>query len=173
LTFKQIGALNRLMYHTQEKRRVKLSGPILAERNNAWLGIAYYFWQNEVDAIHWGTESKNKTGCYEVYSSEIDCEDVLDTVFNEEHYNFWVVQIEKAASRIIKITGKKATIKEINSYFSEKAKWSELTSGIMFQDLPFSDDLLVKDFNYRKRIQLAVFKLEIILTFAFLYEQKC
>jgi len=173
MTFKQIDTLNRLMYHTQEKRRAKLSNPVLAERNNAWLGVAYYFWQNEMDAMHWGTDSKNRTGYYEVYTAEIDFEDVLDTVFNEDHYDFWVEQIEKAARKIMKITGGKASIKEINSYFSEKAKWSEVATGIMFQDLPFSEDLLENGFNYRKRIQLAVFKLEIILTFAFLYEQKC
>lgn len=161
------------MYHTQERRKTRLTSPVLAERKNAWLGVAYYFWENEIDAIHWGNESKNRTGSYEIYESLIDCENVLDTVFNEEHYNFWVTQIEKAAKKISKITGEKATIKEINSYFTENASWSEVTSGIMFQDLPFSDDLLVHGFNYRKRIQLAVFNLEIILIFAFLYEQKC
>ena len=161
------------MYHTQERRRNRLSGPILAERKNAWLGVAYYFWADEMDAMHWGTESKTSTGYYEVYNASIDCENVLDTVFNEEHYNFWVNQIEKAAKKITKYTGKKATIKEINTYFTENAKWSEVTDGIMFQDLPFSDDLLVEKFNYRKRIQLAVFNIGIILTFGFLYELKC
>ena len=161
------------MYHTQERRKIRLTKPILAKRKNAWLGIAYYFWANEMDAMHWGVESKRGTGYYEVYSSLIDCEDVLDTVFNEEHYDFWVKQIEKAAKKIIKITGKKTTIKEINTYFTENAKWSEITSGIMFQDLPFSDDLLVYDLNYRKRIQLAVYNIGIILNFAFHFDQKC
>jgi hypothetical protein len=161
------------MYHTQERRNARLRGPILAERKNAWLGVAYYFWENELDAIHWGTYSKRSTGYYEVYLALINCDNVLDTVFNEEHYTFWIGQIEKAAKRIIKITGKKPTIREINSYFTENAKWSEVTDGIMFQDLPFSDDLLVEDLNYRKRIQLAVFNIGIILTFAFHFEQRC
>jgi len=161
------------MYHTQEKRKIRLTKPILAKRKNAWLGIAYYFWENEMDAIRWGNESKRSTGYYEVYTGLIDCENVLDTVFNEGHYIFWVEQIEKAAKKIIKITGRKATIREINSYFTENAKWSEITSGIMFQDLPFSNDLLIEGFNYRKRIQLAVFNIGIILTFAFYFEQKC
>jgi hypothetical protein len=161
------------MYHTQERWKVRLTKPILAERKNAWLGVAFYFWANENDAIHWGNDSKRGTGYYEVYIAKINCENVLDTVFNEDHYTFWVAQIEKAAKKIIKMTGKKATIKEINIYFTEKAKWSEVTDGVMFQDLPFSDDLLVEGLNYRKRIQLAVFNIGIILTFAFLYEQKC
>lgn len=161
------------MYHTQEKRGRRLEKPLLAKRKNAWLGVAYYFWKEEVDAIHWGNKSKNSTGYFEVYKANIDCSDVLDTVFNEEHYYFWLEQIEKAAKKIIKITNRKATIKEINSYFSEKARWRESITGIMFQDLPKSEDLLVLDFYYRKRIQLAVFNLEIILTFAFDFDMKC
>ena len=86
---------------------------------------------------------------------------------------FWMRQIEKAAKHISKKTGIKATIKEINQYFKEKARWDEVVTGIMFQDLPISDDLLVKDLYYRKRIQLAVYKLEIISNFAFHLEMNC
>jgi len=161
------------MYHTQERREKRLSKPILAKRKNAWLGLAYYFWMDEIDAIHWGDSSKRRTGYYEIYQAVIDCENVLDTVFNEEHYNFWIKQIEKAARKIIISTGRKATIKEINQYFTEKAKWSDVTDGIMFQDLPSSEDLLVVSFYYRKRIQLAVFNIKIILSFEFHSEQKC
>lgn len=171
--FKQNCDLERLMYHTQERRKARLIKPILAERRNAWLGVAYYFWDNEMDAIHWGNDSKKSTGYFEIYKADIECENVLDTVFNEEHYNFWVKQIEKAAKNIIKITGRKASIKEINRYFTENAQWAEVTDGIMFQDLPFSDDLLVEGLNYRKRIQLAVFNVAIIFNFAFHFDQKC
>jgi hypothetical protein len=38
-------------------------------------------------------------------------------------------------------------------YFQECASRSEV-DGIMYQDLPFGDELLVVNFNYRKRIQL-------------------
>lgn len=88
------------------------------------------------------------------------------------HY-FWVKQIEKAAKHISMKTGLKASLKEINQYFKEKAKWSEITDGIMFQDLPISDDLLVKDLYYRKRIQVAVYNLEIIHHFAFHFDMEC
>ena len=161
------------MYHTQEKWDQHLVAPIICLRNNAWLGTAYYFWDDETDAIIWGHKSKRKTGYFEIYKADIDCEDVLDTVFNEEHYNFWVKQIEKAAVHISKKTGMKASLKEINQFFNDKAKWSEKTKGILFQDLPFSDDLLVKGLNYRKRIQIAVFNLEIIHNFAFHFDLEC
>lgn len=169
---KQHIELKRLMYHTQEKRMIKLASPILCTRNYAWLGEAYYFWADELDAINWGHTSKKKTGFFEIYKANVECEKVLDTVFNEEHYMFWMRQIEKAAKHISK-TGIKATIKEINQYFKEKARWDEVVTGIMFQDLPISDDLLVKDLYYRKRIQLAVYKLEIISNFAFHLEMNC
>ncbi len=161
------------MYHTQEKRQYRLTDPIICTKDNAWLGDAYYFWKEEVDAIHWGNKSKKRTGKYEVYKARIDHTNVLDTVFNEEHYRFWLVQIEKAAKKITKKTGYKATIKEINQYFKNKAKWSEITSGILFQDIPKSADLLVTDFFYRKRIQLAVYDKQIIKEFTFHLEDEC
>lgn len=73
------------MYLTQEKRAQKLTAPIFCNRNYAWLGEAYYFWAEEVDAAKWGHTSKKSTGYFEIYQAEIDCENVLDTVFNEEH----------------------------------------------------------------------------------------
>jgi hypothetical protein len=160
------------MYHTQEKRTVQLTQPKICTRRDAWLGDAYYFWSSEVDAIQWGQNSKKRTGYFEVYSANINCENVLDTVFNEEHYVFWVAQIEKAAKFISIKTGIKATLKEINQYFKEKAKWSDTTDGVMFQDIPISEDLLVQGLYYRKRIQLAVYNLRIISTFAFDYDLK-
>lgn len=161
------------MYHTQEQWDSKLSRPILCVRRNAWLGTAYYFWDDEIDAIQWGHKSKKNTGFFEVYKATIESDNVIDTVFNEEHYNFWVKQIEKAAKHISIKTGFKASIKDINQYFKDKAKWSEITDGIMFQDLPVSDDLLVRDLYYRKRIQMAVYNLEIICNFAFHFNMEC
>ncbi|MEA3496166.1 MAG: hypothetical protein U9R42_09050 [Bacteroidota bacterium] len=163
----------RTMYHTQEKREKRLISPIICKRKNAWLGIGYYFWDNEIDAIHWGNNGKRTTSFFEIYKANVDCENVLDTVFNEEHYTFWVTQIEKAAKFISKKTGIKAKKKEINQYFKEKANWSDVTDGILFQDLPFSEDLLVKDLNYRKRIQIAVYNLNIISNFALHFEMEC
>jgi hypothetical protein len=161
------------MYHTQERRINRLTGPIICTRKNAWLGNAYYFWDEEIDALQWGHKSKRRTGFFEIYKADIECDNVLDTVFNEEHYNFWIKQIEKAAKHISMKTGIKATLREINQYFKEKAKWSDLTDGVLFQDIPVSDDLLVKDLYYRKRIQVAIYNLKIISNFAFHFDVQC
>ncbi len=76
------------MYHTQGKADNKLSQPIPTTNPNAWLGGGVYFWYYEDDAVRWGSIGKKDWGHYEVYKADIDCENVLDTVFNEEHYNF-------------------------------------------------------------------------------------
>lgn len=160
------------MYHTQEKRNSILTKPVICKKPYAWLGNGYYFWNDEIDAIKWGNDSKTNTGVYQVYSASILCDNVLDTVFNEEHYDFWMKQIEKAAKHITKNTGLKATLKEINSYFRQRASWTEV-DGIMYQDLPFGEELLVEKFNYRKRIQLVAYNSNIITNFALHLEDGC
>lgn len=164
---------NRVMYHTQEKRRKRLSFPAKCQNiKKAWLGQAYYFWDDEFDAIAWGHNSKRNTGYFEIYKSDIDCTNVLDTVFNEEHYIKWKKLIEKAVEKCIKKTGIKPTIREINLYISEKTSFTTETDGVLFQDIPRSNPL-VTEMYYRKRIQLAVYNKNIICNFAFHFEYKC
>ena len=132
----------RLMYHTQEHRGNILVKPIICKRDDAWLGQAYYFWNDLEDAHRWGKMSKKRTSKYEIYKSIIDCEDILDTVFNETHYLFWLEQIEIAAKSIMNKTDCKPTLKEVNDYFKERAVWDEVT-GILFQDLPSNPEFLL------------------------------
>lgn len=172
----------KTFYHTQESRGKLLSEPIPCTRDDAWLGDAIYFWLDLSDAEHWGNVSKRRTAHYEVYSCQIDCGNVLDSVFNEEHYYFWFKQIEKVAKAIISRTNIKPTIKELNDYFKERGTWDEL-DGIFFQDLPTNPNaLLVKPieykskrvvFPYRKRIQIAVYNSDIISNFVLLKKEKC
>ena len=161
------------MYHTQEHRGTPLKSPVICLRDDAWLGEGFYFWDDIIDAKLWGNNSKRKTGFYEIYEAEIIITNFLDTVFNEEHYRFWVRQVEKAAEKIQSKTGLKPTLKEINEYFKERALWSEV-EGIIFQDLPKNDNILkVKAFYYRKRIQAVVYNLEVVSTFAFHFKDEC
>lgn len=174
----------RIFYHTQEARKRKLDAPILCQRDDAWLGNAYYFWLDIEDAEDWGDSSKRRHMWYDVYKCEIETENVLNTVFCEEHYDFWLKQIEKVAKTIISKTKMKPTIKELNEYFKERGIWNDL-DGILFQDLPTNPNkLLIKPieynnktkkiiFPYRKRIQLAVYNSNIILTFAHLKKEQC
>lgn len=163
----------RIMYHTQERREKRLASPVICVRDDAWLGEGYYFWDELVDATQWGHNSKQKTGYFEIYQSKIVTDNFLDTVFNEEHYRFWIKQVEKAADFIRSKTGIKPTIKEVNEYFLEKAIWDEV-DGIIFQDIPEKDNILkVKSFYYRKRIQAVIYNLEIITTFVLHSEDRC
>lgn len=169
-------------YHTQESRRLRIKSAVICKNDTAWLGEAFYFWKDILDAEIWGHKSKNRYGYFEVYECDLDFENVLDTVFNETHYNFWVNQIEKVANHIISKTKMKPTIKELNDYLKEKGTWDEL-DGIQFQDLPTNENhLLVKPiqykkkkmiFAYRKRIQVAVYNPNIISNFAFSKREQC
>jgi hypothetical protein len=160
-------------YHTQENRGTELTEPIICNKDNAWLGEAYYFWENEDDANYWGIKFKNKTGKYDVYKTEIPIDNVLDTVFNREHYFFWVKQIEKAAKYFLKKTGTKPSLKEINDFFKEKGKWTKL-DGILFQDISKNPvHYFVKEFQYKKRIQLALYNKKKMVNFALQYTGEC
>jgi hypothetical protein len=95
------------------------------------LGNGYYYWYDEFDAYQWGHNSKKGTGKFEIYTSKIDYENVLDTVFNEEHYNFWLTTLEKVAKKILVKTHQKPTLKELNDYFKERGSWNDV-SAIQF-----------------------------------------
>lgn len=170
-------------YHTQESRKAKLISPIPCTRDDAWLGNASYFWYDLEDAEEWGNNSKRRYNYYEIYESKIYTDNILDSVFNEEHYFFWYKQIEKVAKAIIAKTKIKPSIKELNDYFKERGTW-DTVDGILFQDLPTNPNkLLIKPieynktkrivFPYRKRIQLAVYNPKIIHTFVFLKREMC
>lgn len=160
------------MYHTQEKRRFRINAPIPCVKDNAWLGSAQYFWYDKDDAVHWGITSKKATGYYEIYEANIDCSNVLDTVFNEEDYIIWIKAIKKAQKRFSK-AGKTPTIKLLNEFFYDNNIWSRF-SAIMFQDISNNtDNLITAGFQYKKRIQLAVFDNATIKDFTFESEGKC
>jgi hypothetical protein len=173
--------VQKTFYHTQECRDKELKNPIKCLRDDAWLGEAFYYWFEIEDAEYWGYVSKKTTEYFEIYESTIEFDNILDTVFNEEHYFFWYKQLEKAAKEIISKTKIKPTIKEINDYFIEKALWN--VDGIQFQDLPSNpNQLLIKPieykkkiivFPYRKRIQIAIYNQEVIKTFSLFKKEKC
>lgn len=161
------------MFHTQEKREVPLTKAIGCVKDNAWLGEGYYFWYDEQDAVFWGIKFKKRTGYYHVYSASIDCHNILDTVFNEEHYRFWIRQVEKAAKIFYAKTGTKPSLKEINEYFKDKGFWVRF-DGILFQDISNNPEhYFVKEFQYKKRIQLVVYNYNVISNFSTYFIGKC
>jgi hypothetical protein len=161
------------MYHTQEKWEEKLDAPIPTSNEDAWLGDGCYFWYYESDAIWWGRTFKWRTGYYEVYKADMNCDNILDTVFNEEHYVLWLKYVEKAIQKFLRNERGSITLKYINDFFKEKGVFDNI-DGVMFQDISDNpDNWIVKKFQYKKRIQLAVYNLEIISNFAFHFESEC
>ena len=160
------------VYHTQEKRSKKLTAPKKCTREDAWLGEAYYFWREYIDAEDWGFNSKKRTGKFEIYICDLISSNYLDTVFNEEHYNFWINELRKIYKKFIDKTDEKPSIKELNDYIQENKIWEEV-DYIQFNDLPLTHSF-VKPIQYRnkettipfrKRIQIAVYNVDIISNF--------
>jgi hypothetical protein len=165
--------LEKVIFHTQEKREFLIDKAIVCVKDNAWLGEGFYFWYDEQDAVYWGLKFKRKTGYFNIYKADVNSDKILDTVFNEEHYQFWIKQIEKAAKNFVIKTGTKPTLKEINDYFKDKGFWVKF-DGILFQDISSNPEHhFVKEFQYKKRIQIAVYNYDIISNLAVHYEGKC
>ena len=154
--------MNQLMYHTQEDRGTVLNQPILCERKDAWFGTAYYFWVDEVDAIRWGIKSKNNR--YQIYSATIISDNVLDTVFNKDHYLFFISALERTAKTIVKLTGKKPTQVDICEYLNTRAKRKEKIDVLLACDIPQSPSEILP-IPVRKRIQAAVYNINCIKEF--------
>jgi hypothetical protein len=161
------------MFHTQETRQGRLSAPMLCSRKDAWLGVGYYFWDDQEDAIRWGNDFKNRTGRFDIYEAAIDCANVLNTVFDENQYRFWLKQIEKIGKNWLIKTGKKIDLEQMNNYFRDRGVWKGI-DGILFQDLPTNQDyLLVVNFFYRKKLQLVVYNKNIVLSFGHYQNYEC
>ena len=155
--------MEKTMFHTQENRRAKLTFPMLCNRTNAWFGEAYYFWADLKDAIHWGETSKDNN--YDIYQAEIVTDKVLDTVFHEEHYNFLLRCLEKVANKCIQKTGRKPTKAHICNYFNNQANWKDEIDVLLACDYPCSSSELFPGFQFRKRIQAAVYNDSVIHDF--------
>ena len=114
-----------------------------------------------------------KANKYEIYESSFDEENILDTVFNEEHYNKWVKLLENAADLIWKRIKQKPTKEQINKFLKEKNIFHDVT-GIKFQDIQANNNYLkILNFHYKKKLQLVIYDLRIMLTFNFLEEGDC
>ena len=179
-----INLMVRKMYHTQESRGTLLNNPIICNRPDAWLGTGYYFWYDISDAHIWGNKAKKNTGSYDIYEGVIDSENILDTVFDENVYIWWIGLLEQADKEIRKkhSSNKKPTLKQINDYFKKSPGWEDV-HGVLFQDLPDSYDYSVIEpiptkqggrvFAYKKRIQLALYKKSCLKEFKHSVTQRC
>ena len=80
----------------------------------------------------------------------------LDTVFNKDHYQFFISALERTAKAILELTGKKPTQVDICEYLNTRAKWKEKIDVLLACDIPTgpSENLPIP---VRKRIQAAVY----------------
>jgi hypothetical protein len=166
-------------YHTQECR---ISG-VLEEakpcrRTDAWLGFGFYFWTELEFAHYWGIDSKmQNTGSYDIYDALIPEENILNTVFNEEHYLFFFAKVEHAIQHFKDLhVRKKEILSKVNRYLTDNV-WSKVgITGILFEDIPQNNTFRtyseIPPLYYKKRIQLVVFDKKNIRRFAMLLEEQ-
>jgi len=167
-------------YHTQEFRPdcEPLSEPVKCLKKNAWIGIGYYFWTELDFAKYWGEDSKmNKSGYYDIYKADLDCENCINAVFDEEGYFFFKEKIEETINHF-KTKGLDVTLEQINRFLADNI-WEELgVEGIVYDDKPTnprkSDRIYseIPNLYYRKRIQIVLFSSQNIHNFKPFLEQQ-
>lgn len=168
-------------YHTQEFRETGvLDEPKHCFRRDAWLGSGIYFWTDLDFAHYWGLDSKvntSPTKKYDIYSAHIEYDCLLNSVFNEEHYHFFVETIEETIKKLKAVGVQNNLLHEkVNRYLVDNV-WQKLGfKGIIFEDIPhnsvgkgrkYSD---IPPLFYLKRIQLVAFDKKIIHNFVLLLE---
>ena len=124
-------------YHVQEYRPTELEHPIKCCDRDAWLGFGFYFWLEVLFAHYWGQDKKSsgKSGSYDIYIADLNIEKCLNTVFNEEHYLFFIEMIE-GAIKYLKSKKKNLSLSEVHCYLSEII-WNKLgIEGIVYDDKP-------------------------------------
>lgn len=159
-------------FHTQEARYHRLSFPAKCISKDAWLGEGYYFWTELRFAEYWGESSKNRyTGAYEIYEAWIPLDNLLNAVFDEEGYNFFVSCIEKVTSALEEVHGNVVPIDQVHRYLYDFFWQENNIEGIIYSDTPhnpyrgpqrYSNILLNEGknqfFYFRKRIQIVIFE---------------
>lgn len=168
-------------YHTQEFRSMEqaLAVPIMCKTSDAWLGYGYYFWVHLEFAHYWGKDRKKRTGQYDIYSAEIDEENMINACFDEQGYFFFKKSIEDAIE-MFKSKGLKITLSEVQRYLVEKFWPTVGVTGIIYDDLPQKIQApgriysVIPPLYYKKRIQIAVFNVKNIVNFEIKLEaQNC
>ena len=167
-------------YHSQEYRPTELTRPIKCFDKDAWLGTGFYFWVEVIYAHYWGQDKKiyGRSQSYDIYTARLNIENCLNTVFNEEHFCFFVNKIDEAIMHLKK-RRIPVTLELVNIYLAENV-WSKLgIEGIIFDDKPtnpknksrvYSE---IPDLYYKKRIQMVIFDAKNIKNFdIFLEEQQ-
>jgi len=166
-------------YHSQEYRPAELTKPIKCIAKDAWLGPGFYFWVEEIYAQYWGQDKKiyGKSKSFDIYSANLNIENSLNTVFNEEHFWFFVNKIDEAI-QYFKNKRMRFDLEKINKYLTENV-WSKLgIEGIIFDDKPtnpknksrvYSE---IPDLYYKKRIQVVIFDMKNIDNFELFLEDQ-
>lgn len=169
-------------YHTQEFRYEGIiDHPIPCSRTNAWLGFGYYFWTNLDCAHYWGVDSKMKsspTDKYDIYTANIEEDGLLNTVFDEEHYKFFVKKIDDTILVLKEKGVADISLLKVNRYLRDRIWKNADVDGVIFEDIPKNTAEKEQRYSsipplyYIKRIQIVAYNKKIINNFAILLEEQ-
>jgi hypothetical protein len=166
-------------FHTTDSMKGTLKFPELSDDKGNWLGDGFYFWQDYEFAEWWGDTDKcktwNKSRQYDIYESDLEFknDEFIDTVFNQEDYYYFLKTIEKYAKKYQRIFREKPNLSEFNLFLKKHKIWQSINI-IRFQDIPEKNALVeVTGFYYKKRIQIRVYKPDLISSFDPLIRKDC
>jgi hypothetical protein len=136
------------------------------------LGFGFYFWLEVLFAHYWGQDKKSsgKSGSYDIYIADLDIENCLNTVFNEEHYLFFIEMIEEAIQHF-KNKRVPVTLGMVNCFLADVTWKKHGIEGIIYDDKPtnprnkkrvYSE---IPNLYYIKRIQIVLFNMKNIRNF--------
>ena len=83
---------------------------------------------------------------------------------------FVKVSMHRVIADCEKKSGRRIGTNDVCRYIMKKTKWYEYLDGVMFADTPITE---IEKFNYRKRIQLVLYKLDSLVSFEFMKEGRC
>lgn len=105
-----------------------------------------------------------KNGRFQVYSARIISDKVLDTVFNRQHYDFFMAALERLSKTIVKKTGRCISKSLLCEYLNDRADWKKEIDVLIINDNPQGKRELFP-IPIRKRIQAAVYNKKCIHEF--------
>jgi len=117
----------RSVYQTLEDRdnpdEIEESGPFECNRNNAWLGPGYYFWESFIQNAHWwGQECNSYKNGYVICEASYELDDDLcfNLVDNPAHIEQFVNTIELMKKK--KLFNAKTTVARVINYLKKDLK---------------------------------------------------
>lgn len=156
-------------YHTISDRgnpeQIKSEAPFIGKRENPWLSIGYYFWDDDIDQAHkWGRDGYQ--GKYVICSANIALQNVLDLHNRRSHQKYFIKLLEIAQKHFDKKQIYDVPLGKAIQFLrklNERQKGIFDYDGVRCADFPYQGRFIFvenrKEYTLlNPRIQICVFK---------------